>query len=352
MRGPGRAVLAVGSVAVAVAVAVPGSSMADPSPSIDQVRHKVDTLNADAEKASERSNELHERMKKIDTRLDKIKSDIDHQQTRVHGMRGHIAAMAAAKFRSGGFDPTMKLLMAKNPDQFIDQMTSAKAIEGQQGDALTQLQAEENQLAEQKKAKQAELNRFRQARSRAADKHKQAEAKADKAQALLDRLTEEQRQRMLAQQRAEQREQQQRSQEQDRTSRDGDGRQSEPAPDPGPSTGRGATAVAFAEAQLGEPYVFGAAGPSSWDCSGLTMGAWQAAGVSLPHSAGGQYSAVGTKVSMSELQPGDLVMYYSSMHHVAIYVGGGQVIHAPRPGTSVQYAPVDSMPFAGAVRPG
>jgi len=113
-----------------------------------------------------------------------------------------------------------------------------------------------------------------------------------------------------------------------------------------------ATVLAFAKAQLGEPYVFGAAGPSSWDCSGLTMMAWRAAGVSLPHSAREQYNVVGRKVAQVDLQPGDLVMFYGDMHHVGLYAGGGLVIHAPRPGVGVEYLPTKYMPFAGAVRPG
>ena len=111
-----------------------------------------------------------------------------------------------------------------------------------------------------------------------------------------------------------------------------------PAPPPPPSGSGGATrAIAFAKAQLGEPYVWGAAGPSSWDCSGLMMGAWGAAGVSLPHYSAAQYSA-GTPISSSSLRPGDLVFWggsASSIHHVAMYLGNGMIIHAPRTGRPV-----------------
>jgi cell wall-associated NlpC family hydrolase len=117
-----------------------------------------------------------------------------------------------------------------------------------------------------------------------------------------------------------------------------------------PASGGAATAIAAARSKLGSAYVWAAAGPSTFDCSGLTMWAWAQAGVSLPHSSSMQYSS-GTRVSASSLQPGDLVFYGSPIHHVALYVGGGQVIHAPQTGDVVRYASVDMMPIVGAVRP-
>jgi peptidoglycan DL-endopeptidase CwlO len=116
-------------------------------------------------------------------------------------------------------------------------------------------------------------------------------------------------------------------------------------------TGKGAKALAFAKAQLGEPYARSGAGPSSWDCSGLTMMAWGSVGVSLPHSSGQQFGR-GQPVSRSDLQLGDLVFFYSDIHHVGLYAGNGQVIHAPRPGKSVEYIKMSYMPYAGARRPG
>jgi cell wall-associated NlpC family hydrolase len=118
-----------------------------------------------------------------------------------------------------------------------------------------------------------------------------------------------------------------------------------------PVSGRAGVAVAAAKSKLGSPYVWGAAGPSTFDCSGLTMYAWAQAGVSLPHSSSMQMGS-GQRVSLSALAPGDLVFYGSPVHHVALYVGGGQVIHAPQSGDVVRYASVDMMPPVGATRPG
>jgi cell wall-associated NlpC family hydrolase len=118
-----------------------------------------------------------------------------------------------------------------------------------------------------------------------------------------------------------------------------------------PASGRAGAAVATARAQLGKPYAWGAAGPNAFDCSGLTMYSWAAAGVRLPHSSSMQLS-VGTQVSRSQLQPGDLVFFYSPVHHVGIYVGNGTMIHAPTTGDVVKYAGIASFPWAGATRPG
>jgi cell wall-associated NlpC family hydrolase len=124
-----------------------------------------------------------------------------------------------------------------------------------------------------------------------------------------------------------------------------------PAPAAAPVSGGAAAAVAYAMAQVGDSYVYGAVGPDSFDCSGLTMAAWAQAGVALPHSSGAQMGS-GTPVSIDALQPGDLVFYYSPVSHVGMYIGNGQLVHAANPSTDVQVTSVSSMPISGAVRPG
>jgi cell wall-associated NlpC family hydrolase len=127
-----------------------------------------------------------------------------------------------------------------------------------------------------------------------------------------------------------------------------------PSPAPGPpvpGSSRGLVALAFARSQLGKPYVWGAAGPDSYDCSGLTMRAWEAAGVSLPHYAAAQYAMI-AHVPISSLQPGDLVFFGSDLHHVGIYAGDGQMIDAPYTGTVVRYDSIYWGDLFGAGRPG
>ena len=117
------------------------------------------------------------------------------------------------------------------------------------------------------------------------------------------------------------------------------------------SSSKGAKALAFAKKQLGDSYRYGATGPNAWDCSGLTGGAWKAAGVKIPRTSQAQYRS-GRKVAKSDLKPGDLVFFYSGISHVGIYAGGGKVIHASRPGKPVQYIKMSYMPYQGARRPG
>ena len=130
---------------------------------------------------------------------------------------------------------------------------------------------------------------------------------------------------------------------------------SSPAPAPPaavPVSGRASIAVAEARRQIGKPYVWGSAGPNSFDCSGLTSWSWRAAGVILPRTSRQQYAA-GVKVTRSALRPGDLVYFGSPIYHVAIYVGGNTMISAPQPGDVVKYQSLDAFgDYAGATRPG
>ena len=117
------------------------------------------------------------------------------------------------------------------------------------------------------------------------------------------------------------------------------------------SSSKGAKALAFAKKQIGDSYRYGATGPSSWDCSGLTGGAWKAAGVKIPRTSQAQFRS-GKKVAKSDLKPGDLVFFYSGITHVGIYAGNGNVVHASRPGKPVGTIKMKYMPYQGARRPG
>jgi cell wall-associated NlpC family hydrolase len=122
-----------------------------------------------------------------------------------------------------------------------------------------------------------------------------------------------------------------------------------PASGGGGGSGSAAAAVAYARAQVGKPYCYGGSGPSCFDCSGLTMMAWRQAGISLPHSSASQYN-VGRRISASELQPGDLIFYYSPISHVSIYIGGGQRISATHTGDYVRVQSLGSS-IVGYARP-
>ena len=116
-----------------------------------------------------------------------------------------------------------------------------------------------------------------------------------------------------------------------------------------PSAG-GREALAYAAEQIGKPYRWGAEGPDAYDCSGLTSRAWARAGVDVPRTSQRQWAEL-PRVRLSELRPGDLVLYFPKATHVAVYLGDGMVIHAPRPGARVKVSPLASNPLLGAVRP-
>jgi cell wall-associated NlpC family hydrolase len=118
----------------------------------------------------------------------------------------------------------------------------------------------------------------------------------------------------------------------------------------GGSTAKAREVLAFAEAQTGKPYVWGATGPSSYDCAGLTQAAWRAAGVDLPRTAWEQAHA-GTRVAAEDLRPGDLVFFHDDISHVGIYKGDGKMIHAPGPGEDVREESISHLPVHSSVRP-
>ncbi|AXG57102.1 NLP/P60-family protein [Streptomyces lincolnensis] len=115
-------------------------------------------------------------------------------------------------------------------------------------------------------------------------------------------------------------------------------------------SGRAMAAFQAAQSQIGKPYVYGATGTASYDCSGLTSWAYAQAGVGIPRTSQAQANA-GTRIySESQLKVGDLVIFYGDLHHVGLYAGNGQVLHAPRSGTVVRYESINNMPFQFGVR--
>ncbi|WP_020577940.1 C40 family peptidase [Actinopolymorpha alba] len=376
-RRPEHALLAFGTVTFTLIAAAPAPSFAEPTGSIEQVRQQVSQLYERAEQVTERANTLGEQIKTLDRRLAVLDADVGRRQDKAAALRTEIGRIAAAEYRSGGLDTSVRVLVADDPDDFLAQMSTAKAFAGQQADLLRRFETERKRLAEQEAARSADVTQLRETKRAIDTRRALALRNADKAKAILDQLTAEERRRLQeAEERRRLQEAEQRRKEQSRpsptptpttrTPTPTPTRTSTPTPKPAPTptptptpkptptptpSGRGETALAFARAQLGEPYVFGAAGPDSWDCSGLTMKAWEKAGVSLPHSAHLQYEA-SPKVSRSQLRLGDLVFFYSDLHHVGIYAGNGQVLHAPQPGQNVEYININYMPWAGATRPG
>jgi cell wall-associated NlpC family hydrolase len=340
-RTQGIALSATASVTLAALAIVSGVAYADPKPTLEEARKQVNELRHKAEVAGEAANDLRDDITAANRRVAAVNRGIAKQTKQVDGIKSQIAALAVADYQQSGMTTTAQLLLSADPDQFLTQASTARAFAGQQSAILQRFQNAQGRLADLQAAAQTELNALNAVQSKQDALKTELQADLDKAQKVLGKLSDAERERLK-----EEADAARRRAESQRPSRDST------RPDlPVPGSGRGAIALNYAMNQLGDPYVWGADGPSSFDCSGLTMAAWARAGVSLSHSSRAQYGE-GAHVSKSELQPGDLVFYYSPISHVAIYAGNGKIIHAPHEGASVEYADLNEMPFAGANRPG
>ncbi|MFB7236089.1 NlpC/P60 family protein [Streptomyces sp. NPDC056534] len=356
----GRTAATLALASAATATLFEGSGHAEPRPTTAQVKEKVDRLYEEAEVATERYNGAKEKADEARAAFERLRDEAARRTLRLNTARDGLGAMAAAQYRSGGLDPAVQLALTSNPDQYLERAALAERAGERQAAAVSAVRRE---LAAVRQLRAESTGRLDTLRGHETELRRQKAAVLGKLQAartVLARLTAEERARYEA---AE-------------AGRDGSGASAgnsaaggtgtataapataradrssggDRAPVTAPN-GRAAEAVSFARAQLGKPYVWGATGPSAYDCSGLTQAAWRAAGISLPRTTYTQINA-GRRVSRSQLAPGDLVFFYSGISHVGLYIGGGQMIHAPRPGAPVRVAPIDEMPFAGATRVG
>jgi cell wall-associated NlpC family hydrolase len=307
-------------------------STADPS--IDDVRDRVETLYHEAEQASERYNDAKLELSEAEERLAALEQDLERQQDRTEAVREQVAANVVAQYQGQALSTASQVVLSDDPDAFLEQMTTLSELNAQQAQVVADLAVEIDRLEMREQVAGREVEKIERTREVLAEEKATIDERAAEAEALLDELEAE------AQAEAEEREQQE-SRSDTRV----------PVTTEVPASGGAAAAVQYALGQVGDAYVYGAAGPDAFDCSGLTMMAWAQAGVALPHSSSAQMSS-GTPVSTSALQPGDLVFYYSPVSHVGIYIGNGQIVHAANPSQPVNIAPVSSMPISGAVRPG
>ena len=326
------ATLSVAAIGGSVLVAAPTFA----KPDIPGVQAKVDTLYHQAERASERYNDAKLEMRKDRTRLHALQSDLHRQQTKVATIRRQVASSVVAQAQGQALSSTTQVMLSNNPDAFLDELSTVTQYNDQRSQMMADFAVQARRLEMRQADAKRELSRITATKRQLGAEKARIDDRSAKAKQLLSTLKDR-----AAQARA--------SRSEDRTAA---AAQSGAAPTiAAPASGRAAAAVNYALAQVGKAYVYGAAGPSAFDCSGLTMMAWQQAGVGLPHSSGAQMGS-GTPVSQSELQPGDLVFYYSPVSHVGMYIGNGQIVNAENPSVGVKITGVNSMPYAGAVRPG
>ncbi|WP_189696996.1 C40 family peptidase, partial [Streptomyces chromofuscus] len=279
---------------------------------------------------TEAYNEADERADALRGQVSRAQDRIARQQDRINSLREALGSLAGAQYRSGGLDPSLALLFSEDPDDYLDKATALDRIGVHQAGQLRTLQEAMRQLGQERAEAAEKLGELEKSRRAVASHKRTVEKKLAEARALLNTLPDDERAAY------------------DRASRSGRSGMSD-LRGAVPASGRAAAAVAAVRSALGRPYVWGAAGPSGFDCSGLMQWSYAQAGISLPRTSQGQRAA-GRQVPLSEARPGDLITYRSDASHVAMYMGNGQVVHAPYPGAPVRYDPVGMMPVSGVTR--
>jgi cell wall-associated NlpC family hydrolase len=328
----GAAALCVLSATAAALGAVPAHAV----PHTD-TRAEVDRLYHEAEQATQAFDKARERAGTLRREVRDAQDHIARQQQRINTLREQLGSLAGAQYRAGGIDPGVALLFSDDPDDYLDKASTLDRITSQQAGQLRELQSALRELAQERAETAGKLAELESSRKAVAAHKRTVEKKLTTAQKLLNTLPAAERAAF------------------GRASRsDGSGRMElsylsdltgAAVPD-----ARAAAAVAAARSALGRPYVWGASGPSGFDCSGLMQWSYAHAGIQLPRTSQEQRFA-GRHVPLSQARPGDLVIYRSDASHVGMYVGNGQVIHAPYPGAAVRYDPVGMMPISSVTRP-
>ncbi|MDV7222652.1 C40 family peptidase [Streptomyces prunicolor] len=338
-----RTAATIALAGAATATGFDGTSHAEPQLTPTQVKAKVDKLYQEAEVATEKYDGAKEKADAAEKQLNTLRDEAARKTEKLNSARDSLGYVAAAQYRSGGMDPAVQLMLSSNPERYLDGAEFADRVGHRQTAAVALVRQQLREIEQLRGAAHIELTSLKSRQAELGRQKKTINGKLDQARRLLSGLTPQERVQV--------------------GEAGGAGRASRSATAargalaaPGSSAAasdapnsRAAAAVSYAYQKLGSPYVWGATGPNAFDCSGLIQAAYSSAGVSLPRTTYAQINA-GQRVSRSELRPGDLVFFYSGISHVGIYVGDGQMIHAPNPTAPVRLAPIDQMPFAGATR--
>jgi cell wall-associated NlpC family hydrolase len=325
-----------------MAFAVPAATAA-PTPSVNEVQKKVDKLQDDAEKASEDYNETREKLHSINVRLTAAQEKLKRQHAEVVKARAQVGRLAAETYRRGELS-TLDVVLGDDPSAVLAQAGYLPSLGDRQSGAMNRLAEGEKKL----RATQAEIkdqqDKAEMAEIRMRLNKNTVNRKLAQATAELDRLKAKQRAALA---RAQAR-QASAGVPAAAAASGGGGKAVCNGMAVDAPTGAAKKAIQYACAHLGDAYVWAAAGPSTFDCSGLVMRAYQSGGISLPHSSAMQ-ATYGRRVPVSGLQPGDLVFFHSPISHVGIYLGNGLMVHAPHTGDVVRIASLWTTPSA-AVR--
>lgn len=317
--------------AVGLLLSHQASAAPSPRPSVEEVRARVDQLHRQAGTATQAYDAAAERTERQRALLSELMDQVAATTQKLNETRRLLGSRAADRYRGAGpLGGTATLLLAEDPQAFFTRAHLLSRLDGR----------EEALLARYMQARAEAAGRRREAAKVVVDLESAQEELRTRKQEVQERLAEAN--NLLAKLTGPQR-----AQVSGPRAPAGSG----DLPADTPASVSGAKAVAFARAQLGKPYVWGATGPNSYDCSGLTQAAWRAAGVALPRTTWDQAEAA-PRIATKDLRPGDLVFFYGDISHVGIYIGGGCMIHAPRPGAYVREDSVFYQPVHSSVRPG
>ncbi|MGA8845778.1 MAG: NlpC/P60 family protein [Nocardioides sp.] len=315
--------------ALAATVGLIPSAPAQAEPEIKDVQARVDTLFHEAEQASERYNDAKIELAELNEDLAALRADQGRESKSLDGVRTQARDAILRQYAGTSLSAVGEVLAAGDPGEFLEQVSTMSSYQRLQQGLFDNYRTGLKALSIRRDATLKRLEQVTETEEQLAAEKATISDKLADAKQLLGRLEADERREVLSR-----------------------GTETAPSDLPtAPVSGRASAAVSYAMAQIGDSYVYGAAGPSAFDCSGLTMMAWAQAGVALPHSSGAQFNS-GTRVAASDLIPGDLVFYYSPISHVGMYIGNGMIAHAANPSTDVAVAGLYSMPYVGAVRPG
>ncbi|EPD60765.1 C40 family peptidase [Streptomyces sp. HGB0020] len=360
IRTPALATAALTSVAL-LSQSANAAPAADGKPSLEEVEKKVDDLYRQAESATEKYNAAKEKTTKQRKQVDTLLDDVAKRTQKLNEEREQLGTFAAAQYRTGAAAPdTATFLLADSPQDYFDQTQLMGRMTSRQKSAVDDYFTEQSATMKKRQEASRNLRTLTETQSDLQTAKSTVQKKLSDARELLSKLTAEEKARLAAIQKKKEQEaarkaaelaKQQAAAEQkakEEAAAKESGSSSGSASDSGNSSDSSYAAkaekvLAFARAQIGKPYVWGATGPGSYDCSGLTQAAWKAAGVTLPRTTYDQVNA-GTTVSLTNARPGDLIFFYDDISHVGIYIGNGMMIHAPKPGA---YVREESVYYAG-----
>ena len=311
---------------------------ANAAPTLAQVQAKVRQLEEDATAAAEGAQEAKVKLAGLTKTLNGIKAKAEVQGQTVATLQRSLGTIAIEQYKSGGFGQSFELLFSSDPTLYLSSAGSLEAITRRKSAQLRKFEAAQQRLNATTLTVNDKIVLVAAAQKKLAAQSAIARSKLAEAEKLLSKLSKAERERLARLANDEENADQASS--------------LQAAKSAAGVSGRAGIALKYALKQIGDRYVFGAAGLVTWDCSGLTMRSYQAAGVSLPHSSAAQ-SRMGKKVSLNSLKPGDLLFYGRPVSHVGIYLGGGKMVHAPRSGSRVKVTTSGSLgskPLVGARR--